>query len=1572
MRKTLIGIALICAAKLAQAQTPVFHLRYNEANTTTTTKEEVSGVNLPLNNQFGRPERVTGVTGNALRTDGFSTWLETNKNLGLTNSLSLETWLVLESYPADAEVPYSSLTPSAIISQTDGNNGFALFMNAFGVWYLTVTINGQKYTCQAPAKFPLYSWTHVAATLDGAAGQMRLYLNGTQVQSINTPQNGTINASTVPLIVGKGNINKTDGIFLINAMNGTYDDTRIYAAALPAATISSNYNTGLAAITTTGEQALAVPSTRFNNDLQRPSFHGMPPANWTNEPHGMVEFNGKYHLFYQRTPNGPFKTLMHWGHMISTDFVNWTNTKDALIPELNWTATTGYDMKGIWSGDVIVNNGTAHAFYTAVNHSGPYNPGIGHATSTDPDLKVWTKTTPVIDRQFVNDFRDPYIFKDGSIWVMIIGAAVSGSGGLDCYTSTDLNTWTHKSNFSTVPYSAMDIGSVIWEMPVFEPLGNGKYILIVNPIGGSVTKYGPKYTRGVYWIGNYTNGQFTPDYNQPKMLDLIPGHLSPAVARNASSQLVGIGIVDERRNSQSQLNAGWAHTFSLARTYSLLADNKTLGQAPAAQTASLRAAGSQQTLSNISVSSVSNVPVADGAKAEIIATLSPATTASTYGLNIRRSNDGTEVTKLYYDAVGKNIILDKTTSSLSGDVEDKVLLSQPYDELAFGKPATFHVFIDNSVIDVFINEKAAFSARIYPTKADSKGVQLYSNGGTTVFTSVVTYGLGANVQVVPVTGVSLNKTSTTVGTGASEQLVATVAPAGASNTNVTWSSGNNAVATVNASGVISGVAPGNTTITVTTADGAKTATIALTVVRQNYLAYDFEPGNLNGWTVTSGTAFSGSGVVTDPNWGWGGPFTFQGIYHYWGYKSGGDAAVGEMRTPDFTLGGDGRITMLIGGGSDLANLYVALCNASGTVLKKETGPNEEGYVSRTIDVSAYIGQTLYIKVVDNAAGGFGHINLDNIRIPVSSASVPIQVTGVTLNKSTASISAGATEQLTATVTPSNATNQNVSWSSGNTAIATVSSTGLVTGVAGGTATITVTTIDGSKTATCAVTVTASQQSYLAFDFEPGNLTGWTVSSGTAFSNSGVVTDASWGWGGPFTFQGTYHYWGFKSGGDAATGEMRTPNFTLGGDGKIPLLIGGGNDVNNLYIALCNASGTVLKKETGPNDEGYVSRVIDGSAHIGQTCFIKVVDNSGGGFGHINLDNIRVPVSTSMVAVSGVSLNKTSSTLTVSKKDTLAATVAPANATNKTVTWSTSNAAIATVSSAGIVTAVAPGSATITVTTQDGAKTSVCTVTVTAQQYLVLDFESGNLSGWTSASGTAFVAANVCTDVNWGWGGPFNKQGSYHFWGFKTTGDAAVGTMKTQNFILGGDGQISFMIGGGNNTGNLYLALCRATDNIELLKETGNDNEAYTTKTFNAAGYVGTSCYIKAVDNSTGGFGHMNLDNIRIPVSSSSGMTMLTASQATITAPTALPEASAAISVYPTPVSDSFTIDLTQIKDRIAEIRITDINGLTVKVLNVAGGMKTVLSAAELKMRKGLYILNIRSATFSKPLKVIVN
>lgn len=87
-----------------------------------------------------------------------------------------------------------------------------------------------------------------------------------------------------------------------------------------------------------------------------------------------------------------------------------------------------------------------------------------------------------------------------------------------------------------------------------------------------------------------------------------------------------------------------------------------------------------------------------------------------------------------------------------------------------------------------------------------------------------------------------------------------------------------------------------------------------------------------------------------------------------------------------------------------------------------------------------------------------------------STSEDIPVTSVSVSPTSATISVNGTQQLSATVSPSNATNKSVTWSSSNTSVATVSSSGLVTGVSAGTATITVTTSDGNKKGTATLTV----------------------------------------------------------------------------------------------------------------------------------------------------------------------------------------------------------------------------------------------------------------------------------------------------------------------------------------------------------------------------------------------------------------------------------------------------------------------------------------------------------------------
>ena len=284
-------------------------------------------------------------------------------------------------------------------------------------------------------------------------------------------------------------------------------------------------------------------------------------------------------------------------------------------------------------------------------------------------------------------------------------------------------------------------------------------------------------------------------------------------------------------------------------------------------------------------------------------------------------------------------------------------------------------------------------------------------------------------------------------------------------------------------------------------------------------------------------------------------------------------------------------------------------------------------------------QTALLVAVVLLSTGFWSCSKDEKQDPEPSA---VAVTGVTLKKTSISIQVDDKETLIATVLPEDATNKNISWKSDKPEIASVNANGKVTGVAEGEATITVTTEDGGKTATCKVTVSDKEI----------KVTGVTLN------------------------------------------KTETSIFV------------GGSETLTATVAPDNATN---KKVTWKSDKPEIATV-DASGKItgvkeGEAT-ITVTTEDGG-----KTATCKVTVEAATIAVTGVTLNKTELTLEVDGSETLTATVAPDDATNKEVTWSSDKPEIVTVDATGKVTGVATGEATITVTTEDGGKTATCKVAV---------------------------------------------------------------------------------------------------------------------------------------------------------------------------------------------------------------------------------------------------------------------
>ena len=354
---------------------------------------------------------------------------------------------------------------------------------------------------------------------------------------------------------------------------------------------------------------------------------------------------------------------------------------------------------------------------------------------------------------------------------------------------------------------------------------------------------------------------------------------------------------------------------------------------------------------------------------------------------------------------------------------------------------------------------------------------------------------------------------------------------------------------------------------------------------------------------------------------------------------------------------------------------------------------------------------------------------------------PVAVSSVTLDPATGSLAVGGSLTLKATIAPSNATNQTLTWSSSDDTIATVDSSGVVTAVAVGSATITATANDGSNASgnaditvtdgsqppvTVAVTGVALDQSSasmivgdtltLTATVSPSDATDqtvtWTSSDETVATvdSNGVVTALT---AGSATITVTTTDGGFTASVDVNVTE---PSVTVMVTDVILDQTSASVAVGNTLTLAATVSPSDATDQTvvwSSSDETIatvVNGVVTGVA-AGQVTIIATAHDGGGA---VATAVITVTDTTANIAVTGVSVSPETVPLTVGDTANLTATVTPADASDKSVTWTSSDTGVATVDSSGMVTAVAAGTATITVTTTDGGKTASAAVTVLAK------------------------------------------------------------------------------------------------------------------------------------------------------------------------------------------------------------------------------------------------------------------
>lgn len=241
--------------------------------------ESVSGNRFAVQGHFA-PENVPGAVGQALRFDGYTSFIDARINNIFpagTKNMTVSIWTAIESYPI-VKIDENTSEKTAIVSCIDeaAKTGFGFFIGFDGKYSFKTFIGGWPVEVVVSEPMPTYEWNNLVAVIDSGSRTLKLYNNGREVGS--TRCNGDVSVKAAQFKMGHGDLENFSGPFLLTSFNGLIDDIKIWDTAISLSEIQS--------WTPENPANLDIPASRFADDILRPRFHGMPAAAWTNECHG--------------------------------------------------------------------------------------------------------------------------------------------------------------------------------------------------------------------------------------------------------------------------------------------------------------------------------------------------------------------------------------------------------------------------------------------------------------------------------------------------------------------------------------------------------------------------------------------------------------------------------------------------------------------------------------------------------------------------------------------------------------------------------------------------------------------------------------------------------------------------------------------------------------------------------------------------------------------------------------------------------------------------------------------------------------------------------------------------------------------------------------------------------------------------------------------------------------------------------------------------------------------------------------------------------------------------------------
>ncbi|HEY3397751.1 MAG TPA: glycoside hydrolase family 32 protein [Armatimonadota bacterium] len=486
---------------------------------------------------------------------------------------------------------------------------------------------------------------------------------------------------------------------------------------------------------------------RLARDPHRPLYHFVSPESGLNDPNGLCFWRGQWHLFYQGYP--PEDPRPHWGHAVSDDLVSWRDLPYAIYPQPE---------EASWSGSTLVEAERVIAMYHG------HLLGNMVAVAGDPLLLNWRKLTgaavipqpgpiwePLTGAEAapglggnpppagaINFVYDPCIWKRDGVYYSLSGGALphplNGKRTRNefLFRSRDLVSWEYLH-----PFVEGDIFGLVGDdgaCPYFWPLGDRHILLHFSHMSGAQYLLGDYDTRRDKFVAT-AGGSFTFGTCYPG------GVHAPTASPDGAGGLVALFNINTGKPTP-----GWNHLMSLPRRLTLIGRDE-LGIEPAGDLASLR--GEHQPVAPRLLPANQEVVFENlsGNAMELVAEIEPQG-ASLIEMKVLRSPGQEEYTRItlfqrrgyrnwerYSGWEGRRVEA-ATDSVISVDTSHSSqlpdVLSRPPETapvyLPPGEPWRLRIFLDRSVIEVFVNGRQCLALRVYPGRADSLGVSLLAQG----------------------------------------------------------------------------------------------------------------------------------------------------------------------------------------------------------------------------------------------------------------------------------------------------------------------------------------------------------------------------------------------------------------------------------------------------------------------------------------------------------------------------------------------------------------------------------------------------------------------------------------------------------------------------------------------------------------------------------------------------------------------------------------------------------------------------------------------------------------------------